>query len=91
MRCQVGDLCIVLKSVDNASVGMIVQVSEFLGEHSVHGPIWRCRSKGTLVTEYGGVGHVGDFADDWLEPIRPPSVITQQEAHLTRENSTNLA
>lgn len=73
MRCKQGDLATVIKSVDNASVGMIVQVVQFVGDHSQYGPIWRCRSKGTIVTEYGGVGNEADFADDWLEPIVPPS------------------
>lgn len=71
MKCTPGDLAVVLKSVDNNSIGVIVQCIKLLGLHSKYGPIWHCRSKTLLVTEYGAVGHEADFPDDWLRPIRP--------------------
>jgi hypothetical protein len=86
MKCKQGDLAVVIKSVDNASVGMIVQVVKFVGEHSLYGPIWRCRSKDTIVTEFGGFGNEADFADDWLQPIVPPPNVKITEKELVHEH-----
>lgn len=74
MRCEQGDLAHVIKSVDGAAVGKTVQVIRYMGEHSLYGPVWRCRCKDELMTEYGGLGKELDFADDWLEPIKPKNL-----------------
>lgn len=71
MNVKQGDLAEVVQSIDGHSVGMIVQVTQFMGEHSQYGPIWRCRSNDDIVTEYGAVGKTADFADDWLRPLKP--------------------
>jgi hypothetical protein len=72
VNVEPGDLAEVIQSVDGASIGMIVQVIEFKGHHSLYGPVWTCRSKSNIVTEYGGVGNTADFADDWLRRIKAP-------------------
>jgi hypothetical protein len=79
MRCKQGDLAIVEESIDGLSVGKIVQVVKYIGEHSQYGPIWRCRGKDQLVTEYGAVGQTADFADSWLRPIRPDNTKEETE------------
>ena len=71
MSIEPGILAEVIESLDGAAVGSIVQVISLQGEHSLFGPIWKCRSKDTLVTEFGGVGNEADFAQKWLRPIRP--------------------
>lgn len=72
MNVQQGDLAIIVKSVDGVNIGKIVEVCEFMGNHSKFGPIWHVRSKGNdLVTEYGAVGPECDCADDWLKPLPP--------------------
>ena len=85
MNVKQGDLAEVVQSVDGHSVGMIVQVVQFMGEHSQYGPIWRCRSRDDIVTEYGAVGKTADFADDWLRPLKPKQkdglTIKQLENH----------
>lgn len=83
MRCELGDLAEIIKSVDGLSVGKIVQCIEFSGHHSKHGPIWKVRAKTNLVTEYGGVGTEAHMPDDWLRPIRPPQ--TDKDVQETRE------
>lgn len=87
MRFKPGDSAKVINSIDGASVGLIVQIVSYAGEHSKYGPIWRCQSKGTIVTEFGGIGNEADFADEWLEPIVPPDEIktTEKEKELINE------
>lgn len=50
------------------NAGKIVKVASYQGEHSLHGPIWRCSGDG-LVTEYGVKAIAMDFAEDWLRPL----------------------
>lgn len=72
-RCKVGDVAEVIGGALNlANIGKHVRVLKFAGEHSKYGTIWHCASEGgELVTEYGAVGHMAHFADDWLRPIPP--------------------
>ena len=73
MNVKKGDLAEIIKSVDGINVGKIVEVSDFAGNHSQHGPIWLVRSRTLdLVTEYGGVGDNLHCADDWLKRIPMP-------------------
>ena len=72
MNCKKGDLAVIIKSVDGLNVGRIVEVLDYLGEHSKYGPIWHVRTRGrALITEYGAMGPECDCADDWLRPIEP--------------------
>lgn len=58
------------------NLGAIVEVGPYQGEHSLHGPIWRCMSAdGELVSEYGVVAIALDFAEDWLKPIPEAGVL----------------
>lgn len=76
---KTGILCEVINSVDKLAVGAIVEVCSYQGKHSQYGPIWRCRSKTPLVSEYGAVGHFMDFAEDWLKPIPDEPLTNQKE------------
>jgi hypothetical protein len=67
-----GDLATIIQSVENASVGMIVQCIRVEGEHSLYGTIWRVRSRGILVSEHGGISNEGDLPEKWLKKILPP-------------------
>lgn len=78
MKIKSGDMAVVIDSIDRQSVGMIVEVVSYRGEHSKLGPIWRCASKQTIVSEYGGVGHQADFAESWLRKIANPELIFDQ-------------
>lgn len=66
-----GCLAIIIKSVEGDAVGTIVQCIKTLGVHSLHGVVWEVRSKRTLVTEYGGVGHTVHVPATWLRKINP--------------------
>lgn len=67
-------MAVIVKSVDNINVGKIVEVRQWMGQHSKLGHIWHVRSRGNdLITEYGAVGPECDCADDWLIPL-PPEV-----------------
>lgn len=81
-----GDLAEVIDSIDGASVGQVVTVLSFEGEHSKFGRIWRCQSQQTLVTEYGGVGNIADFAEDWLHKIDDPDTVIEDFEDLTAEH-----
>ena len=52
------------------NLGKIVLVGPYQGEHTLHGPIYRCMAEqGQLVSEYGVVAIALDFAADWLRPL----------------------
>jgi hypothetical protein len=76
MRVKPGDLARVIDGAIKSphNLGAIVEVCSFQGNHSEYGPIWRCKSKRTLISEYGATGNFMDFADDWLEPIVDPQL-----------------
>lgn len=81
MNVKRGDLARIVKSVDGLNVGKIVEVIQYMGEHSKFGPIWHVRSRiADLVTEYGAVGKECDCADDWLVPI-PPETKSANDEH----------
>lgn len=70
MNVQKGDLAVIIESAMGLSVGKIVEVTAAIGEHSLLGPMWRCRStKGELTTEYGATGAWVDMPDKWLKKI----------------------
>ena len=72
MRVEAGVICRVIGGTDGLNIGKTVRVASFQGEHSKLGRIWRCTVLGgILVTEYGVVGIAADFAQSWLEPLRP--------------------
>jgi hypothetical protein len=66
-----GCLATIIKSVEGAAVGQVVQCVAVVGSHSLYGTMWEIRSKDTLVTEYGGVGHTGHIPAKWLRKIKP--------------------
>lgn len=84
-----GCLAVVIQSVENASVGKIVQCVRVVGEHSLYGTIWRIRAKDILVTEYGGVGNEADCPAKWLRKIEPGSdllnkkIVTEKPKEVT--------
>jgi hypothetical protein len=71
MRNKQGGLSRVIKSIDGAAVGKIVQCISYDGDHSKYGPIWKVRSKDIIVTEFGGAGNEAHIPDDWMVPIKP--------------------
>ena len=72
MKIYAGALCRVIGGVDGINIGKTVRVISLQGEHSKLGRIWRCQSEGDpLVTEYGAIGPVADFAQAWLDPLPP--------------------
>lgn len=78
MRCKPGIMAKVIGGAfetKGPNIGKIVEVVSFYGVHPEFGPTWLCMSSGDLVTEYGGVTPDAHFADDWLEPIEPPSPV----------------
>lgn len=67
-----GMLCEVIAGALHPSpnLGKIVTVIKYQGEHTLHGPIWQCSLPSSGITEYGAVGSIMDFAEDWLKPIQ---------------------
>ena len=83
---KAGDLAEVvdgLQGKDSPNLGLIVRVLTYVGDHSLHGRVWRCEA------EYAVLGQVGvnvppgvaDFAQSWLRKIEPPpeKVTTKSE------------
>ncbi len=76
-----GDLAKIIDSVDGInghSVGKVVTVGKLMGEHSIHGIIWRVHGT-DLISEYGGTGDSVDCAAAWLKKIEPPPVSPSQK------------
>lgn len=72
MKVAPGVLCRVVGGVLHPSpnLGKIVEVIAYQGEHSLHGPIWSCKfANSEGISEYGVMGSIMDFAEDWLKPI----------------------
>lgn len=85
MRCKPGIMArIVSGAFDKAgpNINKIVEVVKFVGNHPEFGPTWYCICKENLITEYGGVSHDADIADDWLEPIEPDTPLKVKEDQL---------
>lgn len=81
MKVQSGILAEVIGGslYPSPNLGVIVEVGPYQGEHSLHGPIWRCMaSKGQLVSDMGVTAIALDFAEDWLKPIPGSEPIEQQ-------------
>ena len=70
-QLEPGCLAVIIKSVDGASVGTIVQCIRIVGEHSLYGTVWRVRANKTLVTVGGGISNEGDMPAKWLRKIEP--------------------
>lgn len=80
---KAGDLAEVIGGLSGAAspnLGLIVRVLAYVGDHSVHGRIWRCEA------EYAELGQPGvdvppgaaDFAQDWLRKLPPDAVPPKQ-------------
>ena len=70
---KIGDRCEVIAGAlgsKGPNVGKIVIVKSLRGEHSQYGRIWQCEGSG-LITEYGAVGNLMDFASSWLKKLPP--------------------
>lgn len=68
-KLEPGDLAIIVKSIDGASVGKIVTCVQVDGVHSKYGVVWLVESPTPIVTEYGGVGNRVHVPQDWLKKI----------------------
>lgn len=80
MKVKLGDLCEIIGGVlyPSPNLGKIVEVVSYQGEHTLHGPIYRCKGHGKdLVSEMGVLAIALDFAEDWLKPI-PKEQLDQQ-------------
>lgn len=72
MTLKHGQLCEVVGGVlcPSPNLNAIVEVTAYAGEHTLHGPIYRCKGHGKdLVSELGVIAIALDFAEDWLRPI----------------------
>jgi hypothetical protein len=71
-----GDRARIIGGVDGLNIGVVVEVGQYLGEHSKYGPIFHVVSLGPdIVTEYGAIGKECDCAAAWLRklpPVEPP-------------------
>jgi hypothetical protein len=87
-KLEPGDLAIIIKSVDGASVGKIVTAVKVAGTHSKYGTVWLIESPSILVTEFGGVGNQAHSPEDWLRKIPKdplPDFDEDEELNLDKE------
>ena len=87
---QAGDVCRVVGALGQSkspNVGKIVTVRHRVfgahgGDHSVHGPVYRCDGEEVYQLSDGG-GYINlrwaDFAGSWLERIDPEELKKQDE------------
>lgn len=82
-----GCLAVIIESIDGHSTGAIVQCIRIIGEHPQYGTIWHCRSKETLITEYGATGNEADVPAKWLKKIEPGSdlLVTKKDTPTTEK------
>lgn len=81
-----GDRCEVIAGAlgtSDPNVGKRVVVRSLRGEHSVFGRIWQCEGPG-LITEFGAVGTICDFAQSWLRKLPP------DQPHAANDEETDL-
>lgn len=71
---KVGDLCIIVAGLNNASpnIGKIVEVTKFYGEHPKYGRLWTIRGR-DLIGIDGKKHEVRRTLESWLMKISPPS------------------
>ena len=82
-----GDLARVIESLDGACVGIVVQLREYRGEHSLYGSMWRCSSRENIVTEFGSRGNEADFPAKWLKKIEPGDLdLVKEVEHLRKSD-----
>lgn len=85
-----GDLAIVIKSVDNLSIGKIVHCVQVDGIDPKFGIIWLISSTSRdLVTEYGGIGRTAHCPQDWLRKI-PNDPLPGEDESLTLDKEKDL-
>lgn len=80
-KLEPGDLAIIIKSIEGASVGKIVTCIEVAGHHSQYGVIWLIESTTPMVTEFGGVGTRAHSPQDWLRKIPKDPLPDEDEDH----------
>lgn len=84
-----GDRCEVvwgLLGAQSPNIGLIVIVRTYVGDHSVHGRIWRCEAEFAERGQPGRdvPGGMADFAQSWLKKL-PPDPAKGKEAPRVRE------
>lgn len=72
MKCDPGDLAVILPGVIPENVGRFVTVERPFGLHPQFGLLWWVKSNQPLYTAGGGWHTRGWIADVFLDPIRPP-------------------
>ena len=82
---KAGDFCLVvdaLGQIKSPNTGKTVQVISFRGDHSRFGRMWRCQGQNIMQLndngEYMNTGWA-DFAQSWLQKIKPEPINTSQE------------
>lgn len=87
---KAGDMAEVIDGLsgkDSPNLGLVVKVVYFVGEHSVHGRIWRCDAEYAVRGQEGRdvAGGLADFAQSWLKKLPPAETPTveaiEQGAH----------
>ena len=80
-QLEPGDLAIIIRSIDNLSVGKIVECVQIdaVG-HPKFGTVWLVKSTGSdLVTMFGGVGDNAHVPQDWLKKIPKDALPDEEE------------
>jgi hypothetical protein len=64
-----GDLAIIIKSINNRSIGKIVECIKVDGEHSLYGIMWLVKSNSHMTSSTGERLLELHCAQDWLKKI----------------------
>jgi hypothetical protein len=96
MKCQAGDLAVILYSIRQENIGRIVRVKEYIG-HFQQGETFQFRGQpckcavtdhhwwlgGDDITILYGHSTQASIPDTWLQPIRPEDLEEQDRAEKT--------
>lgn len=72
MKCDPGDLAVILPGGIPENVGAFVTVIHPYAMHPEFGLIWWVRAQQPLLSDSGAMVREGYIADKLLDPIRPP-------------------
>lgn len=82
MNVKIGDRAEIIQSVYGRTVGAIVRVIHYHGEHSKYGPTWLVEGEAeSLETYLGDVSNLCHCPDAWLRKIddpTPPKALTRE-------------
>lgn len=88
-KLEPGDLAIVIKSLNNQSVGKIVTCISMDGIHDQYGRTWLVENGSPLIVTGGDVVRKAHVPEDWLKKI-PKDPLPDQTDDITADDHNEI-